>query len=62
MDIPHCSLSVWRNLYDAAMTFRDFACWDWMSDLDGIKVQMAKRLPTVERARKALLKHLANQR
>ena len=39
MNIPHCSLSIWKNLYDAADSFREIACWDWMSDADVFGVQ-----------------------
>jgi len=39
VQIPRCSLSTWKNLYDAAGSFRDVACWEWMSDSDLFGVQ-----------------------
>jgi hypothetical protein len=29
--IPRCSLSIWKNLYDAAVSFGDIACWEWQA-------------------------------
>lgn len=39
MNIPFCSLQVWKNLYEAAIALRDIACWEWMSDSEvfGVK-------------------------
>ena len=39
MKIPSCSLPVWKNLYAAALAFRDIAPWEWMSDTDVFGVQ-----------------------
>jgi hypothetical protein len=34
MKTPSCSLSVWKNLYDAALAFANIEPWGWMSDID----------------------------
>jgi hypothetical protein len=39
MKIPPCSLSVWKNLYDAASAFGEIEPWEWMSDIDVFGVQ-----------------------
>ncbi|MGH7847847.1 MAG: DUF7309 domain-containing protein [Candidatus Binatia bacterium] len=39
MKIPSCSLSVWKNLYEVANTFRDAEPWRWMWDADLFGVQ-----------------------
>ena len=46
MKIPPCSLSVWKNLYDAASAFGEIEPWEWMSDIDA----GAFRLPRVARS------------
>ena len=39
MKIPSCSLSVWKNLYAAALAFEEIEPWEWMSDIDVFGVQ-----------------------
>lgn len=39
MNIPACSLPVWKTLYEASIDFREMGCWEWMSDSDVFGVQ-----------------------